>query len=351
MGLISEIAEEINEKSKGYEVGELQHLRKQLKGMKQLPGTAIFSKQTIFDREEYKYAFHHGGRAELQFNIGIEEGPSETLRHGLAFSLETSQTLKDINELRPQIYLFNNFIRLYPEKFGHYRMWHWDTEGRSCNYTPSPIPEERIRNKVFIVLGKTQPIDDYDVDAILRDFDELLPLYKYVIGNGSVAPLEVLEDSETEFTPGCQINAHQTVAYFKASQIDVDLRHNLIQLALYKKLCEQFGKDVVRAEWPTGNGTRIDMAVKHAGTFWFYEVKTYHSPRACIREALGQLLEYSFWPKGKKAERLIVVGESALDQEGSDYLDFLRTTFSLPIFYEQVVIEDVTCLNDEQQSP
>lgn len=77
MGLISEIAEEINEKSKGYKVGELQHLRKQVKGMKQLPGTAIFSKQTIFDREEFKYAFHHGVRAELQFNIGIEEGPSE----------------------------------------------------------------------------------------------------------------------------------------------------------------------------------------------------------------------------------------------------------------------------------
>lgn len=108
MGLISEIAEKINEKAKAYKVGELQ----QRNGMKQLPGTAIFSKQTIFDREEYKSAFHHGGRAELQFNIGIEEGPPEAIRHGLAFSLETSQTLKDINELRPQICLFNDFIRL-----------------------------------------------------------------------------------------------------------------------------------------------------------------------------------------------------------------------------------------------
>lgn len=348
MGLISEIAEEINEKSKGYKVGELQHLRKQLKGMKRLPGTAIFTSKTIFDSEKDKYAFHYGGRPELQFNIGIEEGPPGKLRHGLAFSLETSQTLKDINELRPQIYLFNDFIRLYPEKFGHYRMWHCDAEGRSCNYTPSPIPEERIRNKVFIVLGKTQPIDDYDVDAILRDFDELLPLYKYVIGNGTIPPLEVIEDSETEFTPGCKINAHQTVAYFKASQIDVDLRHNLIQLALYKKLCEQFGKDVVRAEWPTGNGTRIDMVVKHASTFWFYEVKTYHSPRACIREALGQLLEYSFWPNGKKAERLIVVGENPLDQEGYDYLEFLRINFRLPIFYEQVLLEDASSLEPDE---
>ncbi len=348
MGLITDLAQKINDKAQEYRIGDLQLMRKQLKGMKQHPGTAIFSKQTVFDDEKNRYAFHHGGRAELQFNIGVEDGPPQIVRHGLAFSLETSQTLKDINELRPQIRLFNEFISLYSEKLGRFRMWHWEKDGRSPYYAPCPIPDERIKNKVFIVFGSCQPIEAVDVDVILRDFDELLPLYRYVIGNGSVEPLEVIDDVETEFTPGCNIKALQTVAYLKSNQIDVDLRHNLIQLTLYKKLCEQFGKELVRAEWPTGNGTRIDMAIKHASNYWFYEVKTFHSPRACIREALGQLLEYSFWPKGRKAERLVVVGESPLDKEGNDYLEFLQSTFNLPIFYEQIVADENSLIGQEQ---
>ncbi|MDX6528569.1 MAG: hypothetical protein QOH41_859 [Blastocatellia bacterium] len=81
------------------------------------------------------------------------------------------------------------------------------------------------------------------------------------------------------------------------------------------------------------------MVVRSKDKFVFYEIKTMNSPRACIREALGQLLEYSFWPGSQEAVRLVVVGERSLDEEGAEYIETLRRRFCLPVEYEQVAIK------------
>jgi hypothetical protein len=44
-------------------------------------------------------------------------------------------------------------------------------------------------------------------------------------------------------------------------------------------------------------GTVIDVVVKMKNEYWFYEIKTALTPRACLREATGQLLEYGFGPE------------------------------------------------------
>lgn len=59
------------------------------------------------------------------------------------------------------------------------------------------------------------------------------------------------------------------------------------------------------------------------------------SARGCIREALAQLLEYSFWPGAQVAEKLVIVGEPALDSESKRYIGVLRKEFLLPIEYQQ----------------
>jgi len=64
----------------------------------------------------------------------------------------------------------------------------------------------------------------------------------------------------------------------------------------------------------------------------------YQSPRACIREAIGQLLEYAFWPGAQEAIHLTVAGESPLDPDGDDYLRQLRDRFGLPIDYQQITV-------------
>lgn len=94
----------------------------------------------------------------------------------------------------------------------------------------------------------------------------------------------------------------------------------------------------MREEFPVGNGAKVDIAVRHNDDLWFYEIKTAHSPRLCIRQALGQLLEYAFWPGSPNVIKMVVVGESSLDHEGTEYLKTLQTNFGFTLEYEQVVL-------------
>lgn len=328
------IASEINLRSKTHPIGTLQEIRKDLKGLDRLPTQGIFSSLTTSE----KRAFHHGGRSELQFNIGVENvDVIDELRHGVAFSLQTSRTLPTIDVLIPKVKLFNEFMQLYSEKYADMRMWHYRGE-RSSDYMPSLIPPELVTEGVFIFLGKRQPLDQPDYEVLLNDLDRLLPLYKYVESGGDLEPLSTPTVARFEFRPGCIAKLPSAVATQAQKQLDINLRHNELQEALYRRLAAQYGADNVGAEVPSGVGTSVDLAVRRKDGFWFYEIKTMHSPRACLREAVGQLLEYAFWPGAQEATRLIVVGETAMDRDGTEYLRRLRERFSLPLEYEQIVV-------------
>ena len=115
-----------------------------------------------------------------------------------------------------------------------------------------------------------------------------------------------------------------------------DLLHNEMQNSLFETLCQKYGKENVGSEQSTGSGTSIDIAVKAGKSAWFYEIKTDVSVKACIRQAIPQLLEYAYWQgDASTADRLIIVGPSSVTQEAEAYLAFLRKQFGLEIYYEQ----------------
>lgn len=84
-------------------------------------------------------------------------------------------------------------------------------------------------------------------------------------------------------------------------------------------LLPEHGAENVGTELDKAGG-QVDLVVRRANKYCFYEIKTAISARGCIREALAQLLEYSFWPGAQEAEKLIVVGEPSLDQDAEQYL-------------------------------
>lgn len=330
---ISAIAEQLDKRAGAYSIGRLQEVRKALKSFTKRPGSTIFSEQTIKDH----YAFHHGGRTELQYNIG-RDGCDERveLRHGVAFSLELSQALPSIDVLVPKIKLFNDYIRLYAEQFGDMRMWHFNPD-RSDDYAPTVIPPNLVEPGVFIFLGKHGPTKPIDYGTILQDFDRLLPLYRYVESGGAVQPVVDAAKPRFSFKPGCVAKQGKAKASLAERELDLDLRHNALQRVLHDSLAKTHGADNVGTEIPTGNGTQIDVVLRQGDGYSYYEIKTALTPRGCIREALGQLLEYSFWPGATAPARMIVVGEAPLDKSGEEYLERLRKQFSLQIYYEQIV--------------
>ncbi|PKQ60151.1 hypothetical protein BZG02_20565 [Labilibaculum filiforme] len=172
---LRDIAIQINQMSNDYEIGNLQDIRKDLKGLKKKANSNIFvdDSKTMTD----DWAFHYGGRSELQYNIGFED---EGFRYGLAFSLETSQTLPDINLLRPKIKKLNTLIQEKPNVFSDYNMWYWQGGVRSDIFDVRKIDSELIQNGTFIFFGKLIEKDKLNYNEILQTFDNLLPIYKDV---------------------------------------------------------------------------------------------------------------------------------------------------------------------------
>lgn len=218
---IPQAADEINKRASNYAIGGLQQIRMQLKGHIRSPTRKIFSAKTTVENR----AFHHGGRSELQFNIGLEKlEDGEYFRHGVAFSLETSRSLISIEVLIPKIRLFNEFVEQNVEVLSGFEMWHFQHCQRSGNHPPTPITPDLITTNVFIFLGSIQPIDHVDYNRVLADLDLLLPLYKFVESSGAVSPYK---DSPEAFTfhAGNRIKKRSTTANRTEMEMSVTLRH------------------------------------------------------------------------------------------------------------------------------
>jgi hypothetical protein len=241
---IPAIANKLNALAPPHPIGKLQDIRTQLKKLNRRPGNKIFSTQTTFD----DWAFHHGGRTELQFNIGhADRDNNDDLRYGVAFSFELSQTLKSIDVLVPQVKFFNDFMALNAGDFSDMRMWHYDKSGRSLDRPPGPIPSSLVTEGVFVFMGNRQPSNTIDYESVLDDFDRLLPLYRYVESHGATAPVPLPKTGFT-FKAGHSKKVKKAKATLPEKELDLDLRHNLLQDTLYQRLVAKYGKDNVRTE-------------------------------------------------------------------------------------------------------
>lgn len=335
MPTIKQIAEQINNQSKNFKIGKLQELRTKIKNLNKQPSEKIFNDMTIFD----KYAFHYGGRKELQYNIGMESIENDTYyRHGVAFSLEPSQTLPDVTILYPKIQKFNEYMRLFSKEYSDMMLWYYDKNGRSMNYKAGIIVDNIVQLGVFIFFGKLQKVDSFSYDEILSDFDRLLPLYIYVESENNIKP-EIDELKGFRFKAGCTVKKKAIKVTKEKIALDIDLRHNLIQEKLYDLLVKQYGKESVGTECLTVGGNKIDLVVKLKDEVIYYEIKTALTAKTSIRESLSQLLEYSCWPGGSEASKLVIISEASLDNEAEQYLKTLRQKFSIPIYYDQVKID------------
>ncbi len=110
----------------------------------------------------------------------------------------------------------------------------------------------------------------------------------------------------------------------------VDPFHNRMQNSLFEHLNDAFGKGNVGYE-----NQFVDLVVRTKNQTVYYEIKTESTAKKCVRLAIGQLLEYAHFPNEHRAEKLIVVGESLPTTEDIQYLEHLRTTYNLPIYYQR----------------
>ncbi len=128
----------------------------------------------------------------------------------------------------------------------------------------------------------------------------------------------------------------------KANSGKVNLKHNEIQNELFEQLVDEYGDGNVGSEIDTGQRTYVDVVVKTDDYCVFYEIKTASSVKACIREAIPQLLEYAYWQElDFVVNKLIIVSELEVTEEAETYLEYLRKNFGIQFYYKQFISEKI----------
>ena len=337
---IEEIVQRLNDESDRFEFGRLQEIRKEHLELQRRPNRKPFGRKAI--SRDRTYAYHVGGHDELQFNVGFEcYQDREILRWGVAISLQKTRSILDVEILFPKLDKLNKFIcRCGDDYLNGFLMWHWHHGARSDIRSPEVVPRCLYTDRVFIFLGKYEQVDAFDPETILRDFDRLLPLYKYVEFGMSDFPI-LDDESGFTFRPGHRLDRSERQYWAETmretGRIEMSLSHRRIQDTLYQELRAELGNHVA-AEYSDGADGRVDLIAQRGVNLEFYEIKTAPSARLCIRQALGQLMEYGFWPGAACPAKLFVVGEPPLDGKAEEFLQSLREKFKIPIYYRQVVI-------------
>lgn len=98
----------------------------------------------------------------------------------------------------------------------------------------------------------------------------------------------------------------------------------------------------LQSEYPDAKILReqnfIDVSVRTASELLLFEIKSDLDPRSVIRQALGQILEYAYYPTRQHdlPLRLFIVGRNPLSKADAEYFARLKFEFSLPILYRVV---------------
>ena len=300
------------------------------------------SKHPFGIAHEY-WAHHVGGRKELQFHVSKEK---DILRWGIAVSLQPSRSLPDVTVLHPKLRKLSSVLEVHGDHLHRhgFEMWDWpggaEGRGRSSNRAPQRVPDYLYHPGAFVFVGKQAPIKEFNPVRVLQDFDILLPVYEFVEfePDGTSPALNAQRGFVFEPERAAADWARATTVTRTAGVSQVSLRHRVLQDALKSEL-ENEGA-VVSIENPDGRGGYIDLVACRDGDYEFYEIKTDASARLAIRHAIGQLLEYAYWPVAARPTRVVVVAEGPLDPEAADYLHTLETETGLTISYRQVNPEE-----------
>lgn len=247
--------------------------------------------------------------------------------------------------LLPKVARFNAWMLEHADQIADLRMWSWQGNIRGTNGTPAPIAEAAFREGTFVFLGKAWSVTEFDPHAALQLFDRLLPLYQAVELDGSSETTPILPrvprdppDETLQLDKGRETNGGRWItASIRERSLNIFLRHAEIQRRLKEALLEEHFKKVL-CEVPIGSRF-VDVIAWHGDAIWMFEIKTGLTVRSCLREALGQLLEYALWPGATRPEKLVVVGTPAIDKKAQQYIAELNRAFPVPVSYRQITID------------
>ncbi|HCH44369.1 MAG TPA: hypothetical protein DEV63_08135, partial [Algoriphagus sp.] len=178
----------------------------------------------------------------------------------------------------------------------------------------------------------------YDNSIEVEIGDASIPSTRYNLLNFKELPselAEVLEDDE--FGPSSEnykapklADSSKRISGPKISEIPHI--HYRITEELFKYL-KKNGFENVEYERRIMGSSKVDMIGWKGKKATFFEIKTYPNAKACIREALGQVLEYAMYPADFRADKLVIVSQNKTLPSDQAYIKHLRKSLNLKLEY------------------
>lgn len=193
--------------------------------------------------------------------------------------------------------------------------------------------------QLFNIRFKASQLNDLPSELIPVLDDNEIPSNRYTLMDVTSKTLRTIEQRiKTGFSfddSGSEEAELNTKSKRKGEkkEIELELKHNILQTKFLKYLQRKYGKSIVKRECTAYGASRIDITRKTKSGYVFYEIKTYNSLKTSIREGIGQLLEYSLYPNVNEAERIILVSHVAPSSETEQYLNHIKKFIKLPFSY------------------
>lgn len=168
----------------------------------------------------------------------------------------------------------------------------------------------------------------------------------YNLKNKKLEPTLIYANDSFLFRSGHNEGKASKITAYEKHDTPVNLLHNKMQSAIYKELAKVHGQENVGTEVSAGMGNRIDLVIKHQENYSFYELKTDNSARRCVREGLGQLIEYANFNNDIRIEKFVIVSPNKPTLELEKYLLKIREKFNIPVYYQYFDVDILALSSD-----
>lgn len=112
------------------------------------------------------------------------------------------------------------------------------------------------------------------------------------------------------------------------SSVKVNQIHNIIQNKFIKYLANNYPNESIK-----GEKNRIDAKRENDSEIHIYEIKPYENVFSCIRDGIGQLLDYSHHYNTKKEIKIYIVGPNTPNDKDLKFINAIRNNIKIPFSY------------------
>ena len=139
--------------------------------------------------------------------------------------------------------------------------------------------------------------------------------------------LHARDDDEAEITDKIGVELEELIydksekEYFRRGSAGKLIKqiHNKIQNSFVRYLDSNF-PERLRVE----HKRRVDVLRASDDCVWLYEIKPYEDAYRCVRESIGQLLDYSFRYSDGKEVKIITVGPNEPDENALRFIEYVK---------------------------